>query len=86
MKQQTIPKLELQMAISSVRVRQLITQDHDVQIQAKTHWTDFMTVLEWLPSAHKKEQAFEASPFPKLLDQFTVDEWKHACGKNNKPQ
>ena len=50
-KQQTIPKLELQAALYSVRLRQLITEDHDVKIQTVTHWTDSMTVLQWLHSA-----------------------------------
>ena len=44
MKQQTIPKLELQAALYSVRLRQLITEDHDIQIHKVTRWTDSMTV------------------------------------------
>ena len=52
MKQHTIPKLELQAALYSVR--QLITEDNDIQIQTVTHWTDSMTVFHWLHSAHKK--------------------------------
>ena len=46
MQNQTIPKLELQAALYSVRLRQLITEDHDIKIQTVTHWTDSMTVLQ----------------------------------------
>ena len=52
-KQQTIPKLELQAALYSVGLRQLITEDYDVKIQTVTHWTDSMTFLQWLHSAQE---------------------------------
>ena len=39
-RQQTFWKLEFQAALYSVRLRQLIIQDHLVQIQAVTHWTN----------------------------------------------
>ena len=74
MKQQTIPKLELQAALYSVRLRQLITEDHDIQIHTKTHWTDSMTVLHWLYSAHKKQQVFVANRVREIVDQSTLDE------------
>ena len=77
MKQQTIPKLELQAALYSVRLRQLITEDHDIQIHTVTHWTDSVTFLQWLHSAHKKQQVFMANRFGEILDQSTVDEWRH---------
>ena len=44
-KQQTIPKMELQAALYSVRLRHLITKDHDIHIQSVTQCTDSMTVL-----------------------------------------
>ena len=83
MKQQTIPKLELQAALYSVRLRQLISEDHDIHIQTVTHWTDSMTVLQWLHSAHKKQQVFVANRVGEILDQSTVDEWRHVKGTMN---
>ena len=83
MKQQTIPKLELQAALYSVRLRQLISADHDIQIQTVTHWTDSMTVLQWLHSAHKRQQVFVANRVGEILDQSTVDEWRHVKGTMN---
>ena len=79
-KQQTIPKLELQAAFYSVRLRQLIAEDHNIQIQTVTHWTDSVTVLPWLHSARKRRQVFVANRAVEILDQFTVDEWRHLKG------
>ena len=84
MKQQMIPKLELFTALYSVRLKQLITEDHDIQIQTVTRWTDSIMVLQWLHSAHKKQQqVFVANRVGQILDQCTVDEWRHVKGTMN---
>ena len=43
-KQLSIPRLELQAALYSVRLRKLIIQEHDLPINGVTHWTDSVTV------------------------------------------
>ena len=83
MKQQTILKQELQAALYSVRLRHLITEDYDIKIQTVTHWTNFMTVLQWLHSAHKRQQVFVANSVVEILDQSTVDERRHVKGTMN---
>ena len=83
MKQQTIPKLGLQTALYSVRLRQLIEKEHDIKMDSVTHWTDSMTVLRWLHAAHKKQQVFVANRVGEILDQSTVDEWRHVKGSMN---
>ena len=82
-KQQTIPKLTLQAALYSVRLRQLITEGHDIQIHTVTHWTDSMTVLQWLHSTLEKQQVFVANRVGEILDQSAVDEWRHMKGIMN---
>ena len=77
MKQQTIPKLELQAALYSVRLRQLITEDHDIKIQTVTHWTDSMTVLQWLHSVHTKQNFSVANRVGEIMEESTLDEWRH---------
>ena len=74
-KQQTIPKLELQAAVYSVRWRQLITKNNEIKIQPVTHWTNSMTVLQWLHFANKKQQVFVTNRVGKILHQTFVDKW-----------
>ena len=83
MKQQTIRKLELQAALYSVRLGQLITEDHDIHIQEVMHWTDSLTVLQWLHSGYKKQQMFVANRAGEILDQSSLDEWRHVKGTMN---
>ena len=50
----SIPRLELQAAVYSVRVTTLTVQEHDLQMDSVTQWTNSVTVLQWLQSTDKK--------------------------------
>ena len=75
-KQLSIPRLELQAALYSVRLRTLIVKEHDLRIDSGTHWTDSVTVLQWLHSADKKQNVFVAKRAAEILESSTIDEWK----------
>ena len=79
-KQLSIPRLELQAALYSVRLRKLIIQEHDLPNNGVTHWTDSFTVLQWLNSADKKQNVFVAN---RAAENSTIDEWKHIRGELN---
>ena len=46
MKQQSIPRLELQAAMYGTRLKQLIVDEHDVEIEGTFFWTNSTTVLQ----------------------------------------
>ena len=79
----SIPRLELQAAVYSVKLRTLIVQEHDLQIDSVTLWTDSVTVLQWLQSADKKQNVFYANRAADILENSTIDEWKHVNGELN---
>ena len=82
-KQLSIPRLELQAVLYSVRLRKLIIQEHDLPINSFTHWTDSVTVLQWLNSADKRQNVFVANRAADILENSTIDEWKHIRGELN---
>ena len=83
-KQLSIPRLELQAVLYSVRLRKLIIQEHDLPINSVTHWTDSVTVLQWLNSADKRQNVFVANrAAAEILENSTIDEWKHIRGELN---
>ena len=82
-KQLSIPRLELQAALYSVRLRKLIIQEHDLPISSVTHWTDSVTVLQWLNSADKRQNVFVTDRAAEILENSTIDEWKHIQGELN---
>ena len=73
----TIPKLELQAAVYGVRLSRQILRDHDEKIDKIYHWTDSSTVLQLLYSAHKKQQASVANRAAEILENSSLDQWKH---------
>ena len=79
----TIPKLELQAAVYGVRLRKQILNKHDVKIDKIFHWTDSSTVLQWLQAAHKKQQVFVANRAAEILENSSMDQWRHVKGVEN---
>ena len=82
-KQLSIPCLELQAALHSVRLRKLIVEERDLLIDSVTHWTDSNTALQWLHSADRKQNGFVANRAAEILEASTIDQWKHIKGELN---
>ena len=79
----TIQKLELQAAVHRVRLRKQIRNEHNIRIDKIYHWTDSSTVLQWLKAAHKKQQAFVANRAAEILENSSMDQWRHVKGVEN---
>ena len=79
----TIPKLELRAAFYGIRLRKQILNEHDVKIDKIFHWTDSSTVLQWLLAAHKKKQLFIVNRAAEILENSSVDQWRHVKGVKN---
>ena len=82
-KQLSIPRLEIQAALYSVGLRNLIVEEHDLLIDSVTHWIDCITVLQRLHSADRRQNVFVANRAAEILETFTIDEWKHIRGELN---
>ena len=76
----TIPKLELQAAVYGVRLRKQMLNEHDVKIDKIYHWTGSSTVLQWLQAAQKKQQVFFANRAAEILENSSMDQWRHLKG------
>ena len=76
----TVPKLELQAAVYGVHLWRQILREHDVNIDKIYHWTDSSTVLQWLQSAHKKQQVFVAN---RAAEISSIDQRRHVKGVGN---
>ena len=84
MQQWSITRLELQAALFSTRLRaQILKKKRDIIFDEIHHWTDSVTVLHWLHSAHKRPIVFVANRVAEILETFTIDAWNHAPGVDN---
>ena len=76
----TTPKVELQSAVCRVRLKKQTLRKHDVKIDKTYYWTDSTTALQWLHSAHKKQQVFVANRAAETMENSSMDQWRHVKG------
>ena len=83
MRHLSIPRLELQAAVTAVRLKEQIVKEHEMKINSCTFWSDSTTVMQWIHSSHRKQQVFVAKRVAEILDTTDVSQWKHVSGINN---
>ena len=65
------------------RLKQLIVDEHDVEIGRTFFRTDSPTVLQWLHGGDKKQPVFVANRVAEIIDSSTLDQWRHVEGTLN---
>ena len=79
----TVARLEMQAAVFGVRLQELILEEHDFDLDRIIHWTDSTTVLQWLHASNNKQPVFVANRVGEILENSTIDQWRHVEGKLN---
>ena len=82
MKVMTVPKLEIQAALLSARLKREITQAFTETVNQVFMWTDTTTVLQWINS-NEKQPIFAANRVCEILEYTSVDQWNHVATKDN---
>ena len=68
-KQQTIPKLELQASIYGSRLRKKLNKELTLQIDQRVHWSDSTSVFGWIYNRNKEQnKVFIANRIYELLE------------------
>ena len=78
-----VTNLELQAAVYGVCLRKQILNEHDVKIDKIFHRTDSSTILQWLQAAQKKQQGFVANRAAEILENSSMDQWRHVKDVEN---
>ena len=81
MRHLSISRLELHTAVMSVRLKEQIVKEHEMQINSCG--LDSTTVLQWIHSSHRKQQVFVANRVAEILDTTDGSQRKHVSGINN---
>ena len=66
--------LEMQAAVFGVNLRELISEEHDIEVDRIVHWTDSTTVLQWLHASNTKQPVFVANRVAEMLENSNM--WK----------
>lgn len=82
-KYMTIPKLELQAAMTAVRLKNTLVLEHRLNIDSIIFWSDSSTVIQWIKNSTKKQPVFVANRVAEILESTSVDQWRHVPGEQN---
>ena len=83
LKQQTIPRLELQAAVYAIRMRRTICNETTFNIVDVHHWSDSSSVLHWISNTHERHKIFVANRLSEFLDHSQRSEWRYVPSKLN---
>ena len=79
----TVAKLEIQAAVFGVRLRELILEDNDIEVDQSVHWPESTTVLKWLLASNNKQPVLLSNRVAEILENSTIEQWRHVEGKLN---
>ena len=79
----SIPRLELQAAVLSVRLACMIQKEHDYEVSSTYYWSDSSAVIGQIHGESKRHPAFTANRLSEILDTSEPQQWRHCPGKLN---
>lgn len=79
----SIPKLELQAAITGARLANDVMETHKLKPVKRFFWSDSRDVLCWFTSDHRKYIQFEGVRVSELLELTETNEWNWISTKLN---
>ena len=71
----------MQAVVFGVTLRELILEEHDIEVDRIVHWTDSTTILHWLHASNNKQPVFVGKRVAEILENSTRDQWRHVEGK-----
>ena len=82
LKQQSIPRLELDAAVLGVRLSNFIQSSLRQPLSSIIFWTDSTTVLNWI-KADSKQKIYVSRRVEEILEKTKPQQWKHVPGSAN---
>ena len=79
----TIPKLELQGAVMSIRLFNTLKNELDLDIISATFWTDSLTVLRYIYNESKRWKVFVANRVSEIRESSEPEQWRHVPSSLN---
>ena len=79
----TIPRLELQAAVTSVKVSRQIRQELSLTDVPEFFWSDSKVVLGYIANESRRFRVFVANRVQLIHDGSSVDQWKYVESKSN---
>ena len=75
-KQMSVSKMELEAAVTGVRLLQLIQREITMTIDRNFLWSDSQVALEWIAS-NKKQNVFVSNRLQEIHKSYLPQQWHH---------
>ena len=82
-KQLSIPRLELSAAVVACKLKDMIKEVMDLNIESFTFWTDSTIVLGYIRNVSKRFKTFVANRLSLIHEKSEVGQWRHVPGSLN---
>ena len=79
----SIPRLELQAAVLSVRIYQVCREELTCKIDRVVFWTDSQTTLQYIKNESRRFHTYAANRIAEIREITSPDQWRHCPGKLN---
>ena len=79
----TIPRLELQAAVLSSRLKTSLTKEFDIDINAIYFWTDSMITLQYINNEKRRFKTFVANRVSEIHRSSSATDWRFVEGTEN---
>ena len=79
----TLPKLELNAALTNVRLFLNIIHEIDLPVERTCFWSDSTLTLQYITNTKHRFRVYTANRVTEILETSTPDQWKHVPGNLN---
>ena len=79
----TIARLELQAALTAVRLSKLVEDEYEFNISRRVFWSDSQIVLYWIRKDPNQYKSFVANRLGKIREKSKTDEWRWVPSNEN---
>ena len=79
----TIPRLELQAALTGIKQEKVIRRETDLEVAERYFWTDSIIVMHYLKNPALRLKSFVAHRVDEILDHSTPAQWHHVRTDQN---
>ena len=83
LKQVSIPRLELNAAVVSVKLSAILQNELNYDKVKEVYWTDSLTVLGYINNDTRRFHVFVANHVQQIRDHTTPNQWKYVESKLN---
>ena len=83
LKTSTIPRLELQDAVLATKLADIISKEHELQIERRIFWSDSKTVLFWIKKDPREFKVFVANLLGDIRESTKISEWRWISSREN---